>query len=80
MIDIFPVMAIHRNVRYTSCSGWTPRKMNVVVTRGLLSHGSCINEQLKCVETLLRDFLCSLEHCIAFRGTSISWELNNICN
>ena len=33
---------------------------------------NCMNEQLKCMEMLLRNFLYSLEHCIAPRGTSIS--------
>ena len=54
----------------------TPRRelKDVVVTRGLL------NKQLKCVGMLLRNFLYSLDHCIAPRGTSISWKLNNIYN
>ena len=33
----------------------------------------CMNEQLKCMEMLLRNFLHSLEHCI---GTSTSWKLS----
>ena len=37
---------------------------------------SCMNEQLKCVEMLLRDFLYSPEHCIAPRGTSICSKLS----
>ena len=45
------------------------KKRNVVVTRGLFF--SCMNEQLKCVEILLRNSLYSLEYYVALRETSI---------
>ena len=42
---------------------------------------SCMNEQMKCMEMLLRNFLYSLVHCIAPWGTSILEAiLSNIYN
>ena len=58
------------------------KKRNVVGIRCFFCCFSCMNEQLKCIEMLLRDFLYFLEHCTAPRGPVYILEviMNKICN
>ena len=45
--------------------------MNALKEKNVVTRGLFMNEQLKCMEMLLRNLLYSLEHCIAPRDQYI---------